>query len=320
MVHRGTFLQPLALDYIKGLKVLLGQEQHLDSLDEGQWMEVMGMCWAAGLGRRLDRAQEWGGEEGEEDEGDVEMQRDDRDSVGTGTGRTTPKPALTMETTEMMSLIPLLLSTAHAPLLSRPGSRAERVDGWTTPRAGLPILRDSILFLETHRSESSAHRSVLAGLALLLPTLELNYTAQMRTLGARLVPLLVNLLTNTRGQDVREDVFVCLDTLLPWVFDNRASSSRDTAHHGVFASETVGEAVRKLVDVLGKDLAGAAGGGLGNGQSLSLGGLRCAFETQRRSVKGKEKETETVVLAREDPLRARLVMVGRQTLLFLVAY
>ncbi len=294
IIYRGNFLAPLALDYIKALKILILRPEHLDHLDESSWATLMNMCWNAALQLPLDSGKDgWGYED------DVPMDLDELESSSAST------PYLSLETIELLSLVPILLSSDAAPLLPFPIRFATNANTELLHRAGVPILRKMTIFLERYPTETSAHRSVLVGLNLLLAQLELNYTTQMRQVGAKLVPNLVSLWAGTKSMDTREQILLALCTLFPHVTGSRyASSTTDI----VVISEEVSEAIARLAEMLSKEFWSGT-------RSASLPMMRLEFqiETSRsiESFKGKEKESLSRVIPPDEPFGTRVMRVSR---------
>lgn len=74
MIFQGKLLAPIALDYVKSLKMIVGCEAHLMCLEESEWRSLMKVCWGAVSGeRRLDLD---GGEWEEEEESEAEEEEE----------------------------------------------------------------------------------------------------------------------------------------------------------------------------------------------------------------------------------------------------
>jgi ataxia telangiectasia mutated family protein len=293
MVHRGTFLEPLALDYIKSIKILLSRPEHLAHLTDDMWAGLMTLCWNAALGLPLDTSTDGWGYEATSNQ---DMEIDELDSA------TAPGGKLSAQAIELMSLVPMLLSSDSAPLLPAVAKPADVDD--VVHRAGVPILRHIVNFLERYKIETSAHRSVLMGLNLLLAELELNYITEMRRAGGKLVPSLVTLLRDTRSMDTREHILLALRTLLPYVSANTKSPSFSA--EPLFVSKEVAESVGKLVEILSKE----CWSGL-RGAALPMMSFQFAVDQSASapSAKGKEKEVGPVVLQDDSPFSSRLMKV-----------
>ena len=304
MVHRGAFLESLALDYIKSIKILLSRPEHLAHLTDDMWASLMGLCWNAALGLPLDASTHGWGYEATSIQ---DMEVDELDSASSPGGK------LSAQAIELVSLVPMLLSSDSAPLLPaipKPGDAYGIVH-----RAGVPILRNIATFLERYKIETSAHRSILMGLNLLLAELELNYVIEIRQTGTKLVPSLVGLLKDTRSMDTREHIILALHTLLPYVSANTKSPSFST--EPLFASKEVEEAIKMLADILAKESWSGKETWHGpRGAALPMMSFHFSID-QSASIpfaKGKEKEVGLAVLQIDSPFSSRLMQVRHRPL------
>ena len=119
---------------------------------------------------------------------------------------------LSADATDLLSLFPVLLSSSSAPILPRPQLKDPEASQMPH-RAGIPLLRRVLAFLQRYPSETNSHRPVLQGLNILLRELELNAINEVTRLGARSFPLLVKL-WNTRDLTLRDQVLIALRRLV----------------------------------------------------------------------------------------------------------
>jgi hypothetical protein len=257
----------------------------------------MTMCWNAALHLPLDS-----GNDGWDYEEDVHMELDELESASTST------TSLSLETIELLSLVPILLSSDAAPLLPHPIRLNANADAGLSHRAGVPILRNITTFLEKYPTETSAHRSVLIGLNLLLAQVELNYTSEVRNAGIRLAPTLASLWSGTKSLDTREQIIIALHTLLPHI----TSTTGIASTHAASLSDEVLEAIGRLAEMLSKEFWSGS-----RGASLPM--MRMKFQIHRTKVtdksKTKEKRSILRVVSTDEQYGTRVMRVSRRVVL-----
>lgn len=233
LVYDGGIFEPVAVDYIKALRSLLSYPPHLAHLDHRSWRKLMGICWAGVLGERIGLDPDLIGEveEDEDEQGDG--------ASGASNGRHTPSAFVT---NEIVALIPILLSSANAPLIPRPSRGVESDD----PALGIAIL------LKIHRFLSSEPAvvplEILRSLNIILGELELNSREQFATAAHKLFPALARLWTSKGKVDLglREHVLIAMRTLLPFVTHAGFSTHE--------AKEAATQSMVQVLDNLGKEV------------------------------------------------------------------
>lgn len=206
----GTLIRN-AMDYIKALKMIVSYAPHLEHLSQASWECLMSICWDSAMGARIEYdKEEWTAgdlepdveserESEEEEIGEPSVGSLKRKFTGTMTDRRRTEPVgsggkLTTESTELLSIVPVLLSVPNAPILPPPQLPPSDYESDAPfPRAGIRILRKTIKFLRTHPSETAAHRSVLRALTIVLGELEVNAVQTMIESAPKILALLVPL-------------------------------------------------------------------------------------------------------------------------------
>lgn len=222
--------------------MLLSFPPHLESLDEATWKRLMSICWAGVLGDRIMQDEQWLDEEQNElelDDGDESAMDLDVEISAHGRARS----GLTQIQSELLLLIPILLSSHSAPILPTFPTR-ESPD--TPPSSvGYHILLKAHRFLDRHRNETSGHLPVLRSCTLVLAELELNSRSEFITAGSKLLPRLQDLWL-ARSKPLREQVVIAMRMLLPFL-----------THYSVAAetTEVVVESLTKMADSMQKEVS-----------------------------------------------------------------
>lgn len=268
LVYGRQIFPPAAIDYIKALKTLLSYPPHLESLDQTNWKIVVRVCWASLLGDPVRLGDEID-EDVEEDELGSEEDVKPFQATQGANGHPRQKTLSTINS-EVAGLLPILLSSAAAPLLPRvPDKDTIYI---SEPSTGLTMLLKVGRFFQLYPNDNNAHLPILASLNLVLAQLELNARDEMVSASAKLVPLLATIWT-TRKKDIREQALIALRTLLPFA-----------THKAVLDHDKKGavrEALCKISEYLSKE------GQLRWGcQPLDLSVIRLKVMSR----KGKEKE------------------------------
>jgi hypothetical protein len=239
MVSNGSLVKHVALSYAKALKILLSYPPHLENMEQDTWRHLMSIIWDTVLDRRLEQDRDdWDAEaQGAIDPAVSQADSDEEEPssrgrsegtalkrkrrakttpVSTSEGASRPKyKTLSAESAELLSLFPLLLSSSSAPIL--PPNRLPEPHAQQVPhRAGIPLLRRVLAFLEHYPEETGSHRPVIQGLNILLKELELNAIDDVTRTGAKLFPLLVKL-WGTRDLTLRDQVLISLRTISPYL-------------------------------------------------------------------------------------------------------
>ncbi|GHJ83815.1 hypothetical protein NliqN6_0217 [Naganishia liquefaciens] len=229
----GTLIRN-AMDYIKALKMIMSYPPHLEHLGQGSWECLMSICWDAALGQRVEYSkEEWTGDLEPESSTEASESEEEQEfatpSVGTQKRKYASTmmctldrtrrseragPRLTTETTELISIIPILLSTPNAPILPPPHLPEEdRESDQPFARAGIRILRRTIKFLRAQPAETAAHRSILSALTIVLAELEVNAVQVMIEFAHKILALLLPL-WHTK---LKDQVILALRIILPFL-------------------------------------------------------------------------------------------------------
>jgi ataxia telangiectasia mutated family protein len=216
----------IAVPYIKALRTLLSFPPHLENLDPTGWRMIMGVCFMALLGDPISLDDEAWGE-------DLEMDVDDDGQQG--------YQLASSISTELLSLVPILLSSTRAPLIPDPPA----VDD---TRVSPPALGCSILFklsryirqLPVQNISIDAIRSI----NLVLAELEINSKKDFTLASLQLFPQLVMVWTSRSDLAIRETTLVALRTMLPYVTHESVTDE---------SKEAVRDAMSKLVDSIAKE-------------------------------------------------------------------
>ncbi|WVQ63855.1 uncharacterized protein L199_002011 [Kwoniella botswanensis] len=231
LVFSNQIFPPAALDYTKALRTLLSYPPHLESLDQTSWKILMNICWSAVLGDEvvIDDAWEDGDLEEEEDRnGGMDI---DGYSTQVGSSRRNGRSTISQINTELLTLIPILLSSSAAPLIPPLPSKDNLIAPIEKP--GYTLLLKIHRFFNQYPTETSAHLSVFRSLNILLTELELNCRDDTLSAGLKLLPQLVSL-WGTRNKALREQILISIRMLLPFVThktlveNKHATGVRDT--------------------------------------------------------------------------------------------
>jgi ataxia telangiectasia mutated family protein len=239
LVHSGTIFPPAALDYSKALRSLLSYPPHLESLDEDLWRKLMGICWAVCLGDEIVLDSEWQDEMDGPAVGEPLGSGMEVDDTTSHDARR--RSTITQSTSELLSLIPILLSSSKAPILPPFPTASSPLPPPTS--IGMSTLLKIYRFFRYHPSETSGHLPIVRALNLVFAEMELNSHTEFVTAGVKLITPLVALWA-TRNTALREQVLIALRTVLPFI--THESVSEDT-------EEIVAVALGKLVESLPRE-------------------------------------------------------------------
>ncbi|OCF35599.1 hypothetical protein I316_02654 [Kwoniella heveanensis BCC8398] len=244
LVFSSQIFPPTALDYAKALRCLLSYPPHLENLDHLRWKTLMGICWASVLGDEVTVNEDW--EDGEEEDPEEGEKMDIDEFANTQAGpsrRTAGRATISQINNELISLIPILLSSSSAPLL--PPLPSKEVEPISPPeRVGHSLLLKVNRFFQQYPNETSAHLPILRSLNLLLVELELNCRDDFLSAGLKLLPHLVAL-WGTRNKALREQVVIAVRTIFPFVTHKTLVNSKEVI--GVV------ETLEKLMDHLPRE-------------------------------------------------------------------
>ncbi|KLT40283.1 hypothetical protein CC85DRAFT_157894 [Cutaneotrichosporon oleaginosum] len=234
LVQDGRIFEPVALNYVKTLRTLLSYPPHLEHMDEGLWRRLMSVCWATILGERIPVDSELT-EERENDDSEVDAHTGSCAIAGS---------ALLLK--EVISLVPILLSSSSAPLIPAAPAKIESAK----PALGLSILS------KIHRhfdqdGQGLVSTDVLRALNILLGELELNCRQEFTEISLKLFPQLAAMWTARTKGDLghREHILVALRTMLPFITHNSVPSHK---------KEGVREAMNRILDGMPKEAGSRA--------------------------------------------------------------
>ena len=243
LVYSAKVFPPAALDYAKAIRTLLSYPPHLEALDQQSWKVLMGICWAAVLGDDVTVEDDWDDEINDDDMKNGSTAPTPSSTYGTtsfGRGKVT----VTQATTELTSLIPILLSGTSAPLVSSLPSN----DGTYQyePSLGYSILLKTNRYFSQYPTEISSHLAILRSLNIVLANLELNCRQNFVSGSLKLLPQLVNL-WNTRNKAIREQVLISLRMMVPFL-THKTALEKDKMG-------TIRDSFERLISCLPKETA-----------------------------------------------------------------
>ncbi|CCL98610.1 uncharacterized protein FIBRA_00612 [Fibroporia radiculosa] len=269
MIHKGRLFAPLALDYIKALRCILGWTPHMEHLREELWVRILELGLNVVLGdpirRRLDEDVDDPNDETEASVAtgtDVEMFMDEADEdLGTPSTSTTisqrkrkhrspdpkgwrggiftgsPAPRsqpVTLEQIECMSILALLLRSSSAPLLSSNHTYL------------CAALFDRLArFIRVYPGDSSLHHDYLLALSAALSHAALNARAGISRFAKDAWDGLLGM-WGTKNQRMKQDLVVVLRTLFPYFVE-------DWAENEEFSHVDFGDGVIKLWQLLNSE-------------------------------------------------------------------
>ncbi|WWD21232.1 hypothetical protein CI109_105716 [Kwoniella shandongensis] len=249
LVFASQIFPPAALDYAKALRSLLLYTPHLENLDQGSWKVLMGICWAAVLGDEVRVDDDWEDEDQLDDMDQVSKRSNDdftTTQAGPSTGRS--RTTISQANSELITLIPILLSSTAAPLL--PPLPTKEATVAPVERVGLAVLLKIHCFFHQFSAETSAHLAILRSLNIVLAELELSCRDDFLSAGLKLFPQLVSL-WGTRNKAIREQVVISLRMLLPFVTHRTLGGSKQ--------APMVRETLEQLMDALSKETISKSG-------------------------------------------------------------
>ncbi|BEI92084.1 uncharacterized protein CcaverHIS019_0409040 [Cutaneotrichosporon cavernicola] len=234
LVQDGRIFEPVAVSYVKALRTLLSYPPHLEHLDDGLWRRLMTVCWATILSERIPMDSELTGDPDDEDE---EIDTDASSFATAGSS---------LLLNEIVSLVPVLLSSSSAPLIPPQPAMIEE----PKPALGFTILH------KIHRhigqiGQGLVSTHILRALNILLGELELNCREDFTKLSLTIFPQLATMWTAKAKGDLghREHVLVALRTMLPYITHSTIASDK---------KETVREAMNRILDGMPKEAGSRA--------------------------------------------------------------
>jgi serine-protein kinase ATM len=249
LVYRGRLFEPVALDYAKALKAIVGFQPHMDHLEDSTWVAILQLAFNVVLRDPL---------RNELDDSDMEMEDSTADELYESeehrgstpgdvfdeqglpssvsehskkrrrtqpdTSRLTPSRsapthrrhhAASNEQVEFTSILLILLRARSAPLLSP-----------DYPNLASAVLKRLQRFLAIYPAETSLHHDYLLTLSATLPHLCLNRKHDVESFARHSWPSLVDLWgTGAKSRWIKEALIPIFRTLLPFLTSNEYSSS-----------------------------------------------------------------------------------------------
>ncbi|TFY59771.1 hypothetical protein EVG20_g7665 [Dentipellis fragilis] len=234
MVNQGQLYAPVALDYTKTLRCVLGYIPHLEHLDDDTWVKTTEMAFNVVLGDslRTDIEDHQGIDEGssqsmdadssvaEDEENDVlpstsaatqSRKRRFREASGTpgpsgrrGTPVLPRARSVTLEQIEFTSMLVILLSSPSAPLLSP-----------AYPNLASGVLNRLLRFIRLYPVDTSLHQDFLLTLSATLSHLSLNKRDAVTQFARGAWDGLLGM-WGTKNRSMKEGLVVVLRMLFPF--------------------------------------------------------------------------------------------------------
>lgn len=278
MVYRGQLYTPLALSYLKTIKILLSWTPHMDHIDAATWISIAELAFNIILDDPIKRKFDDVTGENNDESMQVDLSAMYQDDSDEGDDRgpsastqkrkrkarehsSTPVPGAThptrllkapvhrsvsLEQVECASLLVLLFRSPTAPFLSE-----------DIPNLSLSILARMTRFLERYPGDASLHHDYLLALQPVLSHLCLNRTKDVKTFAHSTWDQLVGL-WGTKNKRMKESLVGILRTLFPFF-----------AHNDLHAYTAWADGVYKLWALLSSEAESRRGL-----DSLSLDSLR----------------------------------------------
>lgn len=213
LVQDGRIFEPVAVSYVKALRTLLSYPPHLEHMNDGLWRRLMAVCWATILGERIPMDSELTGDA--DDGSDMDADASPFATAGSS-----------LLLNEIVSLVPILLSSSSAPLIPPTPAKIEEAK----PALGLSILH------KIHRyigqvGQGLVSTDILRALNILLGELELNCRAEFTKVSLNIFPQLAAMWTARAKGDLghREHVLVALRSMLPFITHSSVASDKKEA-------------------------------------------------------------------------------------------
>jgi ataxia telangiectasia mutated family protein len=237
MVYRGQLYTPLALNYLKTIKILLGWTPHMEHIDAATWINIAELAFNIILDDPIKgNFDDVTGESKDESmQADVSaMYQDDSDEDDdhepssstqkrkrkarehsstpvpgtmhpTKSLKVSPRHSVSLEQVECASLLALLFRSPTAPFLSE-----------DVPNLSFAILSRMTRFLERYSGDASLHHDYLLALQPVLSHLCLNRTKDVENFAHSTWNQLVGL-WGTKNKRMKESLVGILRTLFPFL-------------------------------------------------------------------------------------------------------
>ncbi|THH11332.1 hypothetical protein EW145_g727 [Phellinidium pouzarii] len=224
MVNGGNLFAPVALDYVKALRVICSYTPHLDHImaEEAQWIKILMLSFAVLLDDDLRT-----GLEDEQDgmsevevnlalstnEGPSSRKRKARDASGKSAARGAHRTA-SPEQIEFVALISILLQSPRLKIISSDHPRLPGV-----------ILEKLSQFFRIYHVETSAHLDAIRAVQGTLDSVSLNMRDEVIEFGVTMWDSLLQL-WSSKSRPMKESVLMVLKLLFPYVTHSEAQLDR----------------------------------------------------------------------------------------------
>lgn len=219
IVHQGQLCMPVALDYVKALRIVLSYTPHLEHLETEQWIKIVSLSFAVVLGDDLrssieDESEDVSGAEvsseqsGNERPSPRKRRRRDSATPNSSTkrsGRSQPPRTVSLEQIEFAALIALLLRSSCAPYHAP-----------DYPTVSRSVLNRLHRFFDSFPADTSAHYDAVLAVNAALDQLTLNARDQVTEFGVKIWDQLL-CLWGTKHRKMKEGIVITLMTLFPYV-------------------------------------------------------------------------------------------------------
>ncbi|KAF9218963.1 hypothetical protein BS17DRAFT_718960 [Gyrodon lividus] len=258
LVHHGQMFTPVALDYIKTIKVLLSWTPHMDHINVDIWVKLVETCFNIILDDPMENElaqtkEEMSNSTPADDsmyQSDPSLSEDDNLSstsrltqarkrrlrehsatpapgatIDNPSSRRAPHRAVSLEQIECASLLALLFRHSTAPFLAEV-EKPDPSDPDSYPKKVILVpIAPSLFwrmkrFLERYPSDTSLHHDYLLALQPFLSQVSLNYKVEVDNLACSTWDTLVGL-WGTKNKRIKESLVGILRTLFPFLTATR---------------------------------------------------------------------------------------------------
>ncbi|KAI5119125.1 hypothetical protein M0805_005731 [Coniferiporia weirii] len=225
MMHAGSLFAPVALDYVKTLRVICAYTAHLDHImmERTQWVGILSFSFAVLLDGDLKSDLEDESDDMSEaevssspsaDESTSLRKRKKRNAPGNVTPRNAPPRTVSPEQIEFAALISIILRSPRMRFVSP-----------DHPRVSGAILRKLSGFFKLYPVETSAHFDIVGAVQATLDSVSLNARDQVIEFGVMMWDHLLQL-WSTKSRPMKEGILIVLKALFPYVTHAEARIDR----------------------------------------------------------------------------------------------
>lgn len=236
LVHEGRIFEPVAMSYVKTLRTLLSYPPHLEHMEDDLWRRLMTICWATILGDPIPTDNDWYDNAENLDDGESDVDTASRFATAGSSS----------VISEIVPLIPILLSSSNAPLIPPPPAKT----GDSKPALGLSMLQKIHRYIG--QLPAVVPIEILRALNMLLGELELNCRHDFTEISLKIFPQLASIWTARTKGDLghREHVMVALRTMLPFITHPSVNEPEN--------KEAARDAMMRILDSLAKEAGSRA--------------------------------------------------------------